>query len=68
MEATDCILKNEMDEILKLSSQSSKDPLIEGIDFHLDETGMWMLTAEYLLKRGFCCHHGCKYCPYILKG
>ena len=23
------------------------------------------LAREFLLKRGFCCHNGCKYCPYM---
>lgn len=22
------------------------------------------LTKEFLLKRGYCCHNGCKNCPY----
>lgn len=22
------------------------------------------LSREFLLKRGFCCHNGCKNCPY----
>jgi hypothetical protein len=21
-------------------------------------------TQEYLLKRGYCCNHGCRHCPY----
>jgi hypothetical protein len=43
-------------------------PLEEG-DFYLDEkTGFLVLTARYLLKRGFCCGSGCRHCPYDSKG
>jgi len=37
--------------------------LIEGIDFY-HEDGWVVYTAEYHLKRGFCCHSGCRHCPY----
>jgi Family of unknown function (DUF5522) len=23
-----------------------------------------VFTAQYHLKRGFCCHSGCRHCPY----
>lgn len=25
------------------------------------------LSREFLLKRGYCCNHGCKNCPYKQK-
>jgi len=38
--------------------------LREGIDFVLDEAGAVVFTADYLLRRGFCCNHKCKNCPF----
>jgi hypothetical protein len=38
--------------------------LIEGEDFYYNEQGYMVLTAHYLLRRGFCCGNGCKHCPY----
>lgn len=28
------------------------------------ETGLLVLTATYLSRRGFCCGTGCRHCPY----
>jgi hypothetical protein len=41
-----------------------RGPLVEGIDFYLDEGGLMVFTAWYLLKRGHCCRSGCRHCPY----
>ncbi len=38
--------------------------LQEGIDYYFDEEGLMVFTDHYLLKRGFCCHQGCRHCPY----
>ena len=40
------------------------EPLVEGIDFYLDERGLVVLTAKYLLERGYCCGNGCLNCPF----
>jgi hypothetical protein len=37
--------------------------MIEGEDFYL-ERGRMVLTKEFLLKRGKCCHHRCRHCPW----
>ncbi|WP_224744370.1 DUF5522 domain-containing protein [Pontibacter aquaedesilientis] len=37
--------------------------LIEGEDFYV-ERGLMVLTAKYLLKRGYCCKNACRNCPY----
>ena len=29
------------------------------------ETGYTVMTREYLLDRGTCCHSGCRHCPYL---
>ena len=39
-------------------------PLIEEIDYYLNEDGNFVFTAWYLLKRGECCRNGCTHCPY----
>lgn len=38
--------------------------LTEGEDFYFNEQGFMVLTAHYLLQRGFCCGNGCRHCPY----
>lgn len=36
--------------------------LIPGEDYYINEEGRVVLTAVYLVKRGYCC--GSKHCPY----
>ncbi|HTL09484.1 MAG TPA: DUF5522 domain-containing protein [Chitinophagaceae bacterium] len=36
----------------------------EGIDFYYTEDGYTVLTASYLLERGYCCGNGCRHCPF----
>lgn len=46
-------------------AQLTQPPILqEEIDFYYNEAGLFVFTANYLLKRGFCCHNGCKHCPY----
>lgn len=33
-------------------------------DYTLDENGLVVLSAGYLLSRGYCCESGCRNCPY----
>lgn len=34
-------------------------------DIYIDpDTGNTVLTAEFLLSRGYCCESGCRHCPY----
>jgi len=37
--------------------------LREGEDYYL-ENGLFVFTAKYHLKRGYCCKSGCRHCPY----
>ena len=41
----------------------SLPPLVEGIDYYI-ENGLLVFTADYLLKRGYCCESGCRHCPF----
>lgn len=36
----------------------------EGIDFYFNEQGLMVLTAAYLLERGYCCQNKCTNCPW----
>jgi len=38
--------------------------LTENIDYYFNADGLMVLTAKYLLDRGYCCGNGCKHCPY----
>lgn len=29
------------------------------------ETGLFVLTASFLVSRGTCCGRGCRHCPYV---
>jgi len=42
----------------------TNDKLIEGKDYYKDEKGRIVFTADYLLRRGYCCENGCRNCPY----
>jgi hypothetical protein len=42
-------------------------PLKEGVDYYINEDGLFVFTKEYHLKRGYCCKSGCKHCPYGFK-
>jgi hypothetical protein len=37
--------------------------LLEGIDYYVEDD-LLVLTAAFLLKRGYCCESGCRHCPY----
>jgi 23S rRNA (cytidine1920-2'-O)/16S rRNA (cytidine1409-2'-O)-methyltransferase len=37
--------------------------LIEGEDYYFED-GLMVLTAKFLLDRGYCCGNGCRHCPY----
>jgi hypothetical protein len=45
-----------------------KKPLFEDDEpFYINEQGLYVFTADYLLKRGYCCGNGCLHCPYNYK-
>jgi hypothetical protein len=45
---------------------TSPPQLQEGVDYYYDGPYM-VFTAEYHLKRGYCCKSGCRHCPYGFK-
>jgi hypothetical protein len=44
-----------------------ESPLREGLDYYL-ENGLFVFTATFLRKRGYCCESGCRHCPYQTSG
>jgi hypothetical protein len=56
-------LKSE--EVNKQQNKISlKRKLILGEDYYINADQNWVFTAEYHLKRGYCCENKCKHCPY----
>ena len=43
--------------------EAKTEKFTEGVDFYF-EGGLMILTAHFLLKRGYCCGNGCRHCPY----
>ena len=41
-----------------------KRPVL-GVDYIIDTDGKAEFTPEFLLKRGYCCEHDCRFCPFI---
>jgi hypothetical protein len=48
----------------KNASENTK--FVEGVDYYF-ENGLMVLTAHFLIKRGYCCGNGCRHCPYEKK-
>lgn len=45
-----------------------KEAIDNNSDVYVDpESGFTVLTAAFLLKRGYCCESGCRHCPYYQK-
>lgn len=36
----------------------------ESDDFYQDENGNTVFTAQFHLKRGYCCKNKCRHCPW----
>ena len=46
-----------------METLKEQPPLVEGEDFYR-EGAYVVFTAQYHLKRGYCCESGCRHCPY----
>ena len=40
-----------------------REKFVEGVDYYF-ENGLMVLTAHFLLKRGYCCGNSCRHCPF----
>lgn len=47
-------IRRAHDAATKIGEPGYRDP----------RTGLFVLTADYLARRGFCCGNGCRHCPY----
>jgi hypothetical protein len=46
-----------------VSSSREDTELLEGLDYYIED-GLFVFTAAFLRKRGYCCESGCRHCPY----
>ena len=37
-------------------------------EFYFTEDGRFVFTADYHLRRGYCCGSGCRHCPFDAEG
>jgi len=44
-------------------TKERQEKLVAGIDYYF-ENSLMVLTAHFLLKRGYCCRNNCRHCPY----
>ncbi len=52
-----------MKENTEKNQSQETSRFIEGVDYYFED-GFMVLTAHFLLKRGYCCGNGCRHCPY----
>ncbi|HBE82688.1 MAG TPA: hypothetical protein DDW24_07895 [Blastocatellia bacterium] len=45
------------------TDEQTEPRFVEGRDYYF-ENGLLVMTAEYLLRRGYCCGNRCRHCPY----
>ncbi|HEX3333773.1 MAG TPA: DUF5522 domain-containing protein [Acidimicrobiales bacterium] len=46
--------------------EAHRAALRDGADMYVDPvSGLAVLTATYLTRRGTCCGSGCRHCPYV---
>lgn len=50
-------------EVQSSPKTSQRETLTEVLDFYY-EGGLMVLTARFLLRRGYCCGNDCRHCPY----
>ena len=52
----------DRDEIIA----AHREALRAGADTYVDPgSGLTVLTAAFLARRGYCCDSGCRHCPYL---
>ena len=46
--------------------EAHSEAMRAGSDTYVDpRSGLTVLTAAYLARRGYCCDSGCRHCPYV---
>lgn len=46
-----------------LAKENKQEKLVEDVDYYF-ENSLMVLTAHFLLNRGYCCGNSCRHCPY----
>lgn len=47
------------------TERAHRDADEQGLDGYFDpDTGLFVMTRGYLVRRDFCCDNGCRHCPY----
>lgn len=59
----DCLCRACVMEFHRSKNSGALPPKILPGDFYFDG-GLMVFTAEYHLRRGYCCDNGCRHCPY----
>nr|WP_143017217.1 DUF5522 domain-containing protein [Catalinimonas alkaloidigena] len=59
-------MKKEKDESANAPRPRGAAHLQPG-DYYYNEQGFLVFTAQYHLRRGYCCRSGCRHCPYGFK-
>jgi hypothetical protein len=52
------------ENISKIMALGKPEKPVEGIDYYINEDGLFVFTSWYHLRRGDCCGNNCKHCPY----
>ncbi|HSL72830.1 MAG TPA: DUF5522 domain-containing protein [Ilumatobacteraceae bacterium] len=53
----------QRDEILRRHAEAMES----GVPVYLDpHSRLSVFTAEFLVRRGYCCESGCRHCPYVI--
>ncbi len=58
-----CICRECVTQFHRAKMNIAVSPKIRPGDFYF-ETGRMVFTADYHLRRGYCCANGCRHCPY----
>ncbi len=58
-----CLCRQCVAEFRQQRRQSTPKTVLAR-DFYFDTNGMMVFTAEYHLRRGYCCGSGCRHCPF----
>ena len=44
-----------------------KKSIFDDDEGYVNDSGLYVFTAAYLLNRGYCCGNGCLHCPFDYK-
>jgi len=58
-----CLCRNCVMEFQRAKEGGSAGPKVRPGDFYFDN-GLMVFTAEYHLRRGYCCGNDCRHCPF----